>query len=91
MFVMIMLCLHYFNKAKCNVLHLGQGNPGYKYRLEELIESRPVEEELEVLMDKKLDTSQQYALVPQNANSMLGCIKRRVASRARVCPPLLCP
>lgn len=48
LFVMLWLC--YLNKAKCNVLHLGQGNPIYKYRLEEeFIETRPMEEDLEVL------------------------------------------
>lgn len=36
-----------FNKDKCKLLHLGQGNPIYVYRLgEELIESGPEKKEL---------------------------------------------
>ena len=34
-------------------------------------------------MDEKLNVNQQYALVAQNASSILGCIKRGVASRGR--------
>lgn len=41
------------------------------------------EKDLEVLVDGKQDISQQRALVAQKANSILGCIKGEVASRAR--------
>jgi len=73
-----------FTKATCKVLHEGWHNRQHQYRPgDERIESGPVEKDLEILVDVKLDMTQQCALAAQKGNCVLGCIKRSVASRLR--------
>ena len=73
-----------FNTGKCKVLRLGRRNPRHPYRLEgAVLESCPAGKELGVLIDEKLNMSQQCALVARKANGITGSIRRRVASRDR--------
>jgi len=56
----------------------------HQYRLGvDLLETSSVERDLSVLVDGRLTMSQQCALTAKQANGILGCIKKSVASRSR--------
>ncbi|KAJ7417027.1 hypothetical protein BTVI_34004 [Pitangus sulphuratus] len=71
-----------FNNSKCRELHLGRIK--YQYRLgADPLENSSAEKDLGVLVDYKLTTSPQCALMARKANGILGCSRKSVASRLR--------
>ena len=76
------------------MLYLGWASPRYLYK--DLLESSPVEKDLGVLVDEKLNMSHQSVLAVWKANCVLGCIKKGVASSERevivpLCSALVMP
>ena len=85
--------LRRFNIAKCKVLHLCQSNPRYVYKPgEQLLESSPAEKDLGVLVDEKVNKSQQCALEAQKANGIPEFYQKRGGQQGEGgdCSPLLC-
>ncbi|KAK4830251.1 hypothetical protein QYF61_009318 [Mycteria americana] len=61
------------NKSKCQILHLGCSNARYKYKLgDKWLESSPAERNLGVLVDSRLNMSQQHARQPRGQTTFWG-------------------
>jgi len=70
--------------GKCRVPHLGRNNCTHQYRLgADLLEMSSAEKDQSVVVANRLAMSQQNVLVAKKANGILGCVKKRVASRLR--------
>jgi len=64
-------------KGMCKILHLLRNNPRHQYRLgTNHLESSFAGKSLSVLMDTKLNMSQQCALTANSSNSLLAVLGR---------------
>lgn len=73
-----------FNKSKHNVLHRAIPNGS---RLGEVMENSPVEKDLRIIVDEKLDVSQKYVLAAWKVKSILVCTKRWLGVQGRRLSP----
>ncbi|KAJ7397582.1 hypothetical protein BTVI_133994 [Pitangus sulphuratus] len=72
-----------FNKVKSKAMHLSWGNAWYRYRLmEEQIDSSP-EENLGMMVDERLDVTQQRVFASQKGSHVLGYFESSMGSRLR--------
>jgi len=93
-----------FNKEKSKVPHLGRISPMYQYMLGAAqLESSLAEKDLGVLVDTKLNMSQQCAFAEKTANGILGFSRQKycqqgergdpssLLSTGEATPGVLCP
>jgi len=72
-----------FSKKKCKVFHLGRNNHMHQYRLRDnCLDCDFAGKDLRFLEDK-LSTNQQQALATKMAKSILGFVRRNIATRSR--------
>ena len=72
-----------FNRDKCKVLHLGKRNQLHSYKMGDTWLSKTTsEKDLGIVVDHKLNMSQQCDVDTKKANAILGCINRSIVSRS---------
>lgn len=76
------ILVRFNNKEKCKVLHVRRNRPTHKCRLESAAqpESCLVGKALGVLMNIKLNISQQCDLDATQTNGKLGCVRQVIAT-----------
>lgn len=65
-----------FSKAECKALHLSWSSPRYVYRWRITYREQPCQEGLGVLVDEKVNTSQQCVLAAHKSSCILDYTKR---------------
>ena len=71
------------NRDKCQVLHLGKRNHMHSYKMGDTwLSNTTNEKDLGIVVDHELNMSQQCDVAAKNANAVLGCIKRSIASKS---------
>jgi len=81
-----------FNKEKCKVLHIWRNNLRHQHVLGAThLETSFAEKDPQVLVDTRLNISQQWALATKNTSGILGCIRQNIDSTGGATPGVLCP
>uniref|UniRef100_A0A803THI8 Reverse transcriptase domain-containing protein n=1 Tax=Anolis carolinensis TaxID=28377 RepID=A0A803THI8_ANOCA len=72
-----------FNRDKCKILHFSRKNRNQRYRMSDVwLDISVCKKDLGVLVDNKLNMSQQCDAAAKKANGILSCINRGIASRS---------
>uniref|UniRef100_A0A803TCK4 Reverse transcriptase domain-containing protein n=1 Tax=Anolis carolinensis TaxID=28377 RepID=A0A803TCK4_ANOCA len=74
-----------FNRDRCKILHFGRKNGMQRYKMgdDAWLDSSTCEKDLGVLVDNKLNMSQQCDAAAKKANRILACINRSIVCRSR--------
>ena len=72
-----------FNRDNCKVPHLGKRNQLHSYKMVDTWLSKTMsEKDLGIVVDHKLNLSQQCDVAIKKANAILGCITGSIASKS---------